>query len=86
MDKLQLTIVTPDEMVFDGDADRVLVRTTEGEVAILPRHIDYAAALAAGEGRITFDGKVRRARIDGGLMHVSRNRVRILANAFEWLK
>ncbi len=86
MDKLQLAIVTPNEMIFDGEADRVMVRTLEGEVAILPRHIDYAAALATGESRITFDGKMRRARIDGGLMHVRQNHVRILANAFEWME
>ena len=32
MDKLQLTIVTPNEMIFDGEADRVMVRTLEGDV------------------------------------------------------
>ena len=84
MDKMQLVIVTPCEKVYDGEADRVLVRAAEGEVMILPRHIDYAAALASGDGRISLDGKVRNMHIDGGLMYVRENHVRILANAFEW--
>ena len=84
MDKLQLTIVMPTEKVFEGEAERVMVRTTEGEVAILPRHIDYAAALGSGEARITAGGETRRAQINGGMMHVSQNRVRILTADFSW--
>ena len=84
MAKLQLTIVMPTEKVFEGEVDRVMVRTTEGEVAILPRHIDYAAALGSGEARITAGGETRRARISGGMMHVSQNHVRILTTDFSW--
>ena len=84
MDKLQLTIVMPTEKVFEGEAERVMVRTTEGEVAILPRHIDYAAALGSGEARITSGGETRCARISGGMMHVSQNHVRILTTDFSW--
>lgn len=84
MDKLRLIIVTPREKIYDGEADRVLVRTVQGEVMILPRHIDYAAALASGDGRIGINGKVRNMRIDGGLMYVRENLVRILATGFEW--
>ena len=84
MDKLKLSIVMPTQRVYEGEAERVMVRTTEGEVAILPRHIDYAAALGSGEARITIDGSVRRARIIGGMLHVSQNHVRILTTDFAW--
>ena len=51
---IHLTIVTPEAMYFDADAQRVMVRTTGGDVAILPHHIDYSAALAeAGQARVT---------------------------------
>lgn len=86
MDKLKLSVVMPTEKVYEGEADRVMVRTTEGEIAILPRHIDYAAALGSGEARITVDGSVRRARISGGMLHVSRNNVRILTTDFSWVE
>ncbi len=84
MDKLRLTIVMPTEKIYDGEVDRVMVRTVEGETAILPRHIDFAAALGNGEARITVDGQVRRAHINAGLMHVSQNHVRILTSDFAW--
>ena len=84
MAKLKLTIVTPELMAFDGEVDRVLVRAVTGEMAVLPGHIDLAAALGDGEARITSEGAVRRANINGGMIHISRNNVRILTNQFEW--
>ena len=45
MATFHLQIVTPDRMVYDGQAERVIVRTLRGDVCILARHIDYAAPL-----------------------------------------
>lgn len=86
MDKLQLRIVMPGQRPFEGETDQITVRTACGDVSILPRHMDYAAVLGSGEGRIMIGGEVRRARISGGMLHVSQNRVHILTNEFEWVK
>jgi F0F1-type ATP synthase epsilon subunit len=53
MATFHLQIVTPDRMVYDGQAERVIVRTLRGDVCILARHIDYAAPLGIGEARVT---------------------------------
>ena len=84
MAKLKLTIVTPEQLAFDGEVDRVMVRAALGEMAVLPGHIDCAAALGDGEARVTCDGGVRKARICGGMIHISQNVVRILTNDFCW--
>ena len=83
---IHLTIVTPEGRFFDADAQRVMVRTTGGDVAILPRHIDYSAALAnLGEARVTeADGTVRRAEVEGGLLHVASDNVQVITNRFRW--
>jgi len=56
-------------------------------VAILPRHIDYSAALAeAGQARVTApDGRVRRGEVQGGLLHVSSDDVQVITNHFRWV-
>ena len=84
MAKLKLTIVTPEQLAFDGEADRVLVRAAGGEMAVLPGHIDCAAALGEGEARVTCEDTVRRAHIRGGMIHISQNVVRILTTDFRW--
>ena len=82
---IHLTVVTPEGKHFDADAQRVMVRTTGGDVAILPHHIDYAAALGAGEARVTeADGNVRRAEVEGGLLHVASDDVQVITNQFRW--
>ena len=83
---IHLTIVTPEGMYFDAEAQRIIVRTTGGDVAILPRHIDYSAALAEkGEARLVeADGRVRRAEVEGGLLHVSNDDVQVITNRFHW--
>ena len=68
MNTFHLQIVTPDGLMFDGQAQRVLVRTTEGDVGIMSGHSDYVSPVATGETRVTME--------DGN--------VRIVASTFEW--
>ena len=83
---IHLKIVTPQGKFFDADAQRVMVRTTGGDVAILPHHIDYAAALAEqGQARVVeADGTVRSGEVQGGLLHVSSDDVQVITNHFRW--
>ncbi|HZV76788.1 MAG TPA: ATP synthase F1 subunit epsilon [Candidatus Babeliales bacterium] len=41
-------LVTPTQIVFEGDAELVIAVTTEGEEGILPRHAPFLAALKPG--------------------------------------
>ena len=85
MATIHLTIVTPTGEFYNDDAEKVIVRTTSGDVCILPNHIDYAASLGDGEARVTdAAGKVRKARAAGGVLHVSSNDVHVICNQFEW--
>ena len=82
---IHLTVVTPENKYFEEDAQKVIVRTTGGDVCILPNHIDYAAAIGDGEARITTAaGEVKKARAQGGILHVANNDVQLIANYFEW--
>jgi len=82
---IHLTVVTPEGLFFDEDAQKVIVRTTGGDVCILPNHIDYAAAIGAGEARITTEaGDVKKAYVSGGMLHVASNVVQVISNHFEW--
>ena len=79
-----LQIVTPDGAFFDGEAERVKVRTIDGDVAILPRHIPYVTVLGTGESNVVVDGSLRRAAASGGMLSVTEGIVRVVATTFEW--
>lgn len=85
METYHLQIVAPDRMVFDGQAQKILVRTVDGDVCILPRHVDFAAPLGIGEARVTDEnGNTRAAACNGGLISVSNGDVRVMVITFEW--
>ena len=85
MATFHLQIVTPDRMVYDGESPNIIVRTVNGDVCILPRHIDYAVPLAIGEARITDEkGETRVAACNSGMLSVHGNEVRLVAVTFEW--
>ena len=80
-----LQVVTPDGLAFEGEAEKLSVRTQDGIIGILPRHIDYVAPLGLGEAVITeAEGKVRRAACIGGMVAVHNGAVRLVATTFEW--
>ena len=84
MSTFHLQIVTPDGGFFDGEAERVSVRTIDGEAAVLSNHIPYVIALGTGEARVVVNGQTRRAAASGGMLAVTPGHVRVVATTFEW--
>ncbi len=81
----QLQIVTPDGLIFEGEAVKLFCRTIAGDVCILARHCNYMTALGMGEARVTLaDGTVRRAACIGGMLAVTGGRARLVATTWEW--
>ena len=79
-DVLQVEIVAADRLVWEGESINVIVRTTEGDIGILPRHEDFLAGLVPHAAEIvTADGRREIVAIDGGFIAVNGNRVSILS-------
>lgn len=72
MNTFHLQIVTPDGLMFDGDAEKLLVRTTEGDVGIMSGHCDYVTPVDTGVAKVTTNGDVRTAACSGGLLNVKK--------------
>lgn len=84
MATLHLKVLTADKSFFEGDVDRVVVRTTSGDVGILPRHIRYVAPIGIGGITIYQDGQKRIAAVSGGFVDVEDEITTIIARTCEW--
>jgi len=86
MAPFNLKIITPDKILFDGQTENVIVRTTVGDKGILARHEAYVAALPIGQLRMkTKEGKFRTAAISTGTVRVEENGdTVILVQSCEW--
>jgi len=45
MTPFKLKIVTPDGLIYDGECEELIVRTSGGDVGIRARHMNYVAPL-----------------------------------------
>lgn len=84
MTPFKLKIVTPDGMIFDGEAEKLIVRTIGGDVCILARHMDYVAPLGMGMAIVESAGNRRTAACIGGMLSVSGGDVNLVPTTFEW--
>lgn len=84
MSTFSLQIVTPDGSFFDGEAEKLIVRTVGGDVCILARHCDFVSALGMGEAQVFTESGKRSAACIGGMLAVTNGRVRLVPTTFEW--
>lgn len=80
-----LQIVSMDGLDFDGEVEKLLLRTIDGDVEILARHTDYCTAIGMGTARVTMaDGKERKAACIGGMLSVMKGEVKVFPTTWEW--
>lgn len=84
MTSFPLKIVTPDGLIFDGQAEKLIVRTTSGDIAILARHTNYVAPLGMGKAIVEHSGTRRTAACIGGMLSVVDGNVTLVPTTFEW--
>lgn len=84
MSGFRLQIVTTEGSLFDGEAEALRLRTSEGYVSIRAGHADYIAALDIGMVTVTQNGKSRNAACGGGFLSVEKGEVRLVATTFEY--
>ena len=71
-------IITPEEMVFDGEANLVVARIADGEIGVLVDHAPVVSTVEFGEVRITEGDEKHIYATSDGFFKVSENLVQIL--------
>ena len=81
---LQVELVAADRLVWSGAASRVIARTTEGDVGILPGHAPILSVIIEGVVDVqTAEGETWVAAVDAGFLSVANNRVSVLSERAE---
>lgn len=75
-----VTVMTPDDTVFSGKAKVVIVRSTEGDIGILPGHAPLITPLGTGTLRIVLEKEEDRILVTGGMLRVEDEGVIVLAD------
>jgi F-type H+-transporting ATPase subunit epsilon len=82
---LQVELVSPERVLYSGEAHMVVCRSLDGEIAFLTGHTPFIGALDIAEVRIyTTPSEIgERAAVHGGFVEVSNDVVTILSDVAE---
>jgi len=80
---LTLRVLAPDQSVFDGSADEVILPSTTGQLGILTGHVSLLTALDSGVLRLRQGNGWSAIALMGGFAEVDANVVTVLVNSAE---
>lgn len=77
---MHLEIITPEKVIFDDEISELVAPTVEGQITILPHHVNLLTQLAPEELIIKSKGKDHYLAITGGFLQVQNNKITILSD------
>ena len=81
---LAVELVSPERILWSGEAEMVVARTTDGDIAFLTGHAPFIGALGIGAVTIQETGGTQtKVAVHGGFVEVSGNKVTILSDVAE---
>jgi F-type H+-transporting ATPase subunit epsilon len=80
---IRCEIVSQDRLVFEGDADIVIVPGSLGEMGILPGHAPLLSALELGVIKVKSGDQEEVFTVTGGFIEVQPDIVTVMADAAE---
>lgn len=81
--KINLKIITPEKIAYEGGADQITIPTQDGEITVLANHVPLISSMKHGELIIKNDGKETYLAIYGGFIEVRKNEIKIMTDIAE---
>lgn len=86
MAAFHLKIITPEKVIYDGEVEEVAISAPQGEIGILPHHINLITKIIPGELRITKADKTEILATGSGLAQMTDNNLSIMVDLVESLE
>lgn len=80
---IRCEIVSQDRMVWEGDADIVIVPGDAGQMGILPNHAPLLSTMRFGILTVRYQSREEHFTIAGGVVEVQPDIITVLADAAE---
>ena len=76
---LTVSVISPERVLYEGEAESVVVPAYDGEVGILTGHAPLMTLLGRGVLRLSAaGGATRRFAVEGGFLQVVDDKVRVV--------
>ena len=76
---MKLQIITPDEELFSGEVNSIVIPGIDGLIGILNDHAPMVSSLKKGKIKVNSEKEEKFFDVNGGVVEVLKNNVIILA-------
>ena len=80
---ISLKVLAPNQNVFEGKAEEVILPSTTGQLGVLPGHISLVTAIDIGVLRLRINSKWTSIALMGGFAEIESDEVTVLVNSAE---
>lgn len=77
---IRFQLITPDRVLYEGDADSVSLPTPQGEITVLPHHIPLISIVSPGSVLVRQGREEHVFAVSRGLVEVDGASLRVLAD------
>ena len=78
-----LKVLAPNQNVYEGEAEEVILPSTTGQIGILPGHISLVTAIDIGVLRLRINSQWKSIALMGGFAEIESYEVIVLVNNAE---
>ena len=83
-EKITLEVAVPERQLVNEEVDEMQAPAATGYLGVLPNHAPLMTQLQVGVLSFTAAGKTRAMAVEGGVMEVLPDYVRVLADGAQW--
>nr|XP_033515616.1 ATP synthase epsilon chain, chloroplastic-like [Nicotiana tomentosiformis] len=80
---LNLSVLTPNQIVWDSEVEEIILSTNSGQIGILPYHNPIALTIDIGILRIRLNDQLLTMALMGGFARIGNNEIIVLVNDAE---
>ncbi len=80
---ISLKVLSPNQNVYEGDAEEVILPSTTGQIGVLPGHISLVTAIDIGVLRLRMNSQWKSIALMGGFAEIESDEVIVLVNNAE---
>ena len=80
---LKIRVIAPDKIVWDANAEEIILPSSTGQLGILTGHIPLLTALDIGVMRVRIKKEWKPIILLGGFAEITNNNITILVNGAE---
>ena len=80
---ISLKVLAPNQNIYEGEAEEVILPSTTGQIGILPGHISLVTAIDIGVLRLRINSQWKSIALMGGFAEIESDEVIVLVNSAE---